>query len=497
MERDISRAYRELDKDLDREIEKKNTKSSKKSTKSPNKMLLICLYATIAVLIVAGAMMYVVTNVNTYVEVEAGQKFGIDDVWTGAFNPGISVSGEIDTSVLGYQECKAKVFGVVTVDVQVLVQDTVAPKVSVKQVTANYGQECGPENFVLNYDDKTAAIYTYVRKPDFKQLGTQDVLINVCDQGGNSVNVATKLTVRQIADAISVEVGTGVPDAKEFVLTGDAQIEYVTLPVAAQLAKVGRYDVKLKVNGVVTDGAIIVADKTSPVIKTTYIEVMLNSNVSYRKEIEVSDNYDVAAAVTVTIDNSKVNLAKVGDYPLLCTATDTSGNSITREITVAVKDSNTVRHTQEEIDKYADQVLAKIINNSMSAKQKAQAIYNYTRSNISYKVNREKGDWLQGAYDGLVNKNGDCFTFCATAKALLTRAGIKNSVIQKEVTSSTSQTNHYWNIVDIGDGWYHFDTTPRMDGTQFFMWTDAALKKYSDAHMGSHNFTRSKYPALK
>jgi hypothetical protein len=55
---------------------------------------------------------------------------------------------------------------------------------------------------------------------------------------------------------------------------------------------------------------------------------------------------------------------------------------------------------------------------------------------------------------------------------------------------------HYWNLIDIGDGWYHFDTTRRADGTTFFYWTDAQIKEYSDAHNGTHNYDRSKYPTI-
>ncbi len=489
--------YNGLKSDINTEPNFERKTQPKKKKSLVNKSVMIAVYVTVVMMFIAGGVIYIVSNINTDVELEAGERLGIGHIWKGGLQPGLVISDDIDTTTLGNYKCTVKVFGVFPAEVEVIVRDTKAPKVSVKEVVSNYGVVCEPESFVLNYDDATSGVYSYVKVPDFMQVGTQNVIINVCDEGGNSVNVASKLTIRQVADYITIEVGSGVPEAKKFVSVGTADIEYVTVPVAEQLSKIGRYNVKLKVNGVITDAAILVVDTTPPVIKTSKIEVMLNSNVSYKKEIVVSDNYDVAAAVAVNIDNSKVNLSSVGSYILSCTATDTSGNQTKKDINVDVIDSNKVTHTQAEIDRAADQVLAKIINNSMSAREKAQAIYNYTRNNISYKVKREKGDWLQGAYDGLVNKNGDCFTFCATAKALLTRAGIKNSVIQKEVTSETSQTNHYWNIIDIGDGWYHFDTTPRIDGTQFFMWTDAKLKEYSDSHSGSHNFTRSKYPKLR
>ena len=80
----------------------------------------------------------------------------------------------------------------------------------------------------------------------------------------------------------------------------------------------------------------------------------------------------------------------------------------------------------------------------------------------------------------------------ATSKALLTRAGIPNLDVVK---SDTSHSSHYWSLIDCGDGWYHFDTTPRYGGGSFFMLTDAEILAYSEAHRDSHIFDRSLYPA--
>ncbi|MBQ4283229.1 MAG: transglutaminase domain-containing protein [Lachnospira sp.] len=471
-------------------------KETNKGKKKTNSLVMIILCVTVVMVLLFGGLIYILSGVKTDIVVEAGSKIKAKDIWKGGMRPALTIES-IDTSVIGQHSCKVKIMGIFSATVEVSVVDTVAPKVAVKDVETGYNNTCEPDAFVLNCDDATEVVYSYVKVPDFTQVGVQNIIINALDAAGNSVNVATKLTVKPVSDTITIEVGQGMPAASEFVSSKNSTAEYVVTPNATQLSMIGRCNVKIRVDGVTYDAAILVVDTTPPVINTSRIEVILNSNVSYKKEIDVKDNFDVAAAITLDIDNSKVNLNSVGSYILTCTATDSSGNRAKKDINVDVIDSRTVAHTQAEIDKYADQVLAKIIKPGMTAKEKAQAIYTYTRSNISYKVKREKGDWLQGAYDGLVSKNGDCFTFCATAKALLTRAGIKNSVIQKEVTANTSQTNHYWNIIDIGGGWYHFDTTPRMDGTQFFMWTDAKLKEYSDANRGSHNFTRSKYPTLK
>ena len=82
---------------------------------------------------------------------------------------------------------------------------------------------------------------------------------------------------------------------------------------------------------------------------------------------------------------------------------------------------------------------------------------------------------------GFTEGQGDCFVFFATSKALLTRAEIPNIDVVK---SDTSHSSHYWSLINCGDGWYHFDTTPRYGGGSFFMLTDAEILEYSEAHRG-------------
>ena len=80
-----------------------------------------------------------------------------------------------------------------------------------------------------------------------------------------------------------------------------------------------------------------------------------------------------------------------------------------------------------------------------------------------------------------------------SAKELLTRAGIPNEDIQKIPRSH----HHFWNLVDVGTGWLHFDTTPRVsDHPNIFLWTDEELMEYSGRHYGSHNYDRSLYPEV-
>ena len=137
-------------------------------------------------------------------------------------------------------------------------------------------------------------------------------------------------------------------------------------------------------------------------------------------------------------------------------------------------------YSEENLDQTVANVLASIITDDMTKLQKARAIYDYTRTKIRYTGDSDKSDWKQGAYEGLSAKKGDCFTYYAVARALLTAAGIDNL----EVTRVGGISSHWWNLVNCGDGWYHFDATPRssqMPAFDSFMFTDAQAAEYTEA----------------
>ncbi len=130
-------------------------------------------------------------------------------------------------------------------------------------------------------------------------------------------------------------------------------------------------------------------------------------------------------------------------------------------------------------DKVAS-TLDKIIEDGMTDLEKCEAVYQYTWNNIGYTGDSDKSDWEMGAYVGLTAKRGDCFTYYAVARAMLSYLGIPNLT----VTRDGGVSDHYWLLVDFGYGWYHFDSTPRsskMPAFDSFMFTDAGAADYTEA----------------
>lgn len=229
-------------------------------------------------------------------------------------------------------------------------------------------------------------------------------------------------------------------------------------------------------------------DTQAPVIEGARdLDVIIGNTISYKKNVEATDN--CPEGLEFSVDSSAVNLSQEGTYPVIYTATDYAGNTSSVEVTVTVRPRV---YDINEVNAMADAVLAGILTEGMSPVEKVQAIYNYVTRHISYISDSDKSNPVRAAYEGFNDRKGDCFVYAATSKFLLTRAGIPNMDIEK----IPARTLHYWNLVDLGEGWLHFDTTPRKDHPVIFLWTDAQLMDYSARHYNSHNYDHEAYPVV-
>lgn len=233
-------------------------------------------------------------------------------------------------------------------------------------------------------------------------------------------------------------------------------------------------------------------DREPPVIEgVEELTIEAGASVSYKRGVTVTDNYDENAELTV--DNSEVDLYEPGDYPIVYIATDKYGNEARVESVIHVKQASIENVTEELVNELADRLLAELLTDDMTEYEKAEAIFWWVHD-IVYTKGTPKTDWVEGAYRGLTEYRGDCFVYAMTAKCLLTRAGIENMDIVKIPTT----TRHYWNLINLGEGWYHYDCcNGRMEGKYFFYATDEKMMEYSRTHNGSNNYDPSLYPEIE
>ena len=320
-----------------------------------------------------------------------------------------------------------------TFTTQIRVVDTTKPTGTAKDLTA-MGPLPPASDFIVESKDVTAVTVTYKKDPDMTKEGTQDVVLVLTDTSGNYTELTAKLNV--------------IVDTQAPTITG---------------------------------------------IKN--FTVYVGDTVAYRAGITVTDDYD--SEPKLTIDSGSVDLSKVGKYTVIYTATDLSGNITKKEATVEVREKTANTVAIETVHAAADQVLATIISDSMPQRQQVEAIYNWIRMNCSYSNHSDKSDYLQGAYQMLTTKSGDCFNFFAISKLMFDRLGIPNIDVRK-IKNYTGDSDHYWSLVSVDDSksWYHFDSTPRVgEGDDFCLVTDAFLDAYSNQNNKSHNRDKSLYPA--
>lgn len=228
-------------------------------------------------------------------------------------------------------------------------------------------------------------------------------------------------------------------------------------------------------------------DKEPPVITGARdLTVTVGETVSYRDGVTVTDNMD--ENVQLQIDAGQVNLEQPGTYPVTYWAEDSRGNRAEVTVTVLVEEPPVVlpsfepTEDQKSLDEMAADILSRIITPGMTQRQQARAIFDYIISNMRYVGTTNNVDWVTAARVGFTQKRGDCYYYFACSKELLTMAGIPNIDLHRVGGNS----DHYWQLVNVGDGWYHFDTCPHPGGYPLtaFLLTEAEVREYSSQFTG-------------
>ncbi len=238
------------------------------------------------------------------------------------------------------------------------------------------------------------------------------------------------------------------------------------------------------------------ADATPPqLLGVKDITVMAGGSVSYRDGVSAVD--DVDGPVSFQVDAGAVDLSEPGEYRVVYSAEDAAGNRAEAVITVTVEPITVDQDiqesdepvstgggtasspaTEEEVNRLADQILGQILRDGMSQRERARAIFNYVNRNVRYVGSSDKSSWVVGAHTGFTRRRGDCYNYFACSKALLTRAGIPNI----DLTRVGGNSRHYWQLVNTGDGWYHFDACPHPTGYPLvaFMITETQARTYTE-----------------
>ena len=351
--------------------------------------------------------------------------------------PGASFAEEVDTSRVGEFIAYILVDGF-RIPVRLNIQDTEAPVALAYmyhfKISADLAADPAPADFLAEIHDASEVSVSYEGTPDFRTPGTRTLVLILRDAWDNVSRIECRITVGE------------------------------------------------------TDEPALPKDSDLPVISgVKKLTANVGMWISYTTGVSAKDAD--GNALTVKVDSSAVKRNVPGTYTVTYTATDKKGRVATARTTVTVCEI-----TEEILKPYVDKVLGKILKKDMTERERARAIYDWMIANVSYTAYTSKNHWMRAAYYGFVNGRGDCYVYYAMSRALLNGAGVENM----EICRDNPAKPHYWNLVNCGDGWYHFDTCPHYKDypLECFMLTDQEVEAYSkNCVKDYYSFDASLYPA--
>lgn len=296
---------------------------------------------------------------------------------------------------------------------------------------------------------------------------------------------------------ITVEVGTKELTPSDF-LQANCQDKAVTIvsPLSAEeLYTPNTYIVPLQYEHCSVNARVHVADTTPPIFEgLKSITVNCGDSISYKKGVAVTDNS--GEDISFDIDTSSVDINTCGAYTVCYSASDSAGNTVREWITVTVLDP-AATIDESTVLPMLDTIIASVTTPEMTKYEQAYQLWKWIGAHIKYSSYSKYPDYWEAVNGGLTNKKGDCYVYYAIYSALLTRCEIDNLCVRRE----GGKSNHYWNLVNVGDGWYHCDSSPRVKGDPYkcFMQTDEQIAAYTAAFAvnGSpdyYTFNPDQYP---
>lgn len=117
--------------------------------------------------------------------------------------------------------------------------------------------------------------------------------------------------------------------------------------------------------------------------------------------------------------------------------------------------ASTIKTKMSKTNTKANAIIKKIIKDSMTKKQKLQAIHDYLVKNCVYEGDSNVSDDAYTAYGCLIKKKAVCQGYAAAFNLLAQKAGIPSIA----VCGDAGGNSHAWNYVKNGSSYRYIDTT--------------------------------------
>ncbi|SFR72920.1 transglutaminase domain-containing protein [Anaeromicropila populeti] len=169
-----------------------------------------------------------------------------------------------------------------------------------------------------------------------------------------------------------------------------------------------------------------------------------------------------------------------------------SGNQYGSEFDISIEYSESKKQL-DKVNKYVEKVLGQLDLSGKSRYKKVKLIHDYIVNHITYDLSEEN----YSAYAGLLKKTTVCQGYALLMYKMLTEAGVPCRYV--------TGNNHAWNLVKLGNKWYHIDATwddpvsdkPVLRYTYFLTGSKSMDKSHSLDEIYSTEKFANKYPISK
>lgn len=190
-------------------------------------------------------------------------------------------------------------------NINITVQDTVAPKASARMVTVRQGDRLPAERCVANIEDHTKVSCAFKTEPDLTKVGAVSEAVVLTDEAGNRTEIPVTITVigtdKFLADSYTIEAGDSFPAADALIALNHTG-KYVTDISTINTCLVGSHTLELEIEGATYTTQLIIEDTVAPTA------VVVPVTVYYGAKFPSADSF-----VSVIADEGPVTVSYATD----------------------------------------------------------------------------------------------------------------------------------------------------------------------------------------
>lgn len=242
----------------------------------------------------------------------------------------------IDLSIPTEHSIKIRV-GYFTYNSKLIIQDTIAPIVTLKSIISPISKTITPDDFIIDIDDATFTSVKFAQPIDTSESGVHEVTLLITDLGNNTTVQTTTVLISQVKENVTMEIGQEIPSLDDFLLDERTSEELITDLTKLKLT-LGQYPVEIIIDGRILTSILEVVDTTPPTASAVTQEVYVSDTIAPRSLVRgIVD----ATKVTITFKENKSWTATAGTFYPIIVLTDEGGNQTEIESTLVVKRDTT------------------------------------------------------------------------------------------------------------------------------------------------------------